>query len=165
MVGFSEDISTEVHHLFAMMIYSNCIFGAVISDVYWGKFKTICYLSIFYAFGVVAVSISAIPYIPLSPKVLLFIGLALISFGSGGIKPCVGTYGGEQFKLPEQAAEFTTYFSLFYFMINVGGFLSSIVTPLLRSDVHCFGRNDCYSLAFGLPAVFLIPAISEFCFH
>ena len=31
-----------------------------------------------------------------------FIGLFLIAVGTGGIKPCVASFGGEQFKLPEQ---------------------------------------------------------------
>ena len=30
------------------------------------------------------------------------IGLALIALGTGGIKPCVAAFGGDQFKLPEQ---------------------------------------------------------------
>ena len=36
-----------------------------------------------------------------------------------------------------------------------------IVTPVLRGDVSCFG-NDCYSLAFGVPAALMIIAISKF---
>lgn len=90
------------------------------------------------------------------------IGLALISIGAGGIKPCVNTFGGDQFKLPEQATQLATYFSLFYLTINVGSFISGLVTPVLRADVHCFGRNDCYSLAFGAPSVLMFVAIGEF---
>ena len=30
------------------------------------------------------------------------IGLALIALGTGGIKPCVAAFGGDQFKLPNQ---------------------------------------------------------------
>jgi hypothetical protein len=30
------------------------------------------------------------------------IGLALIALGTGGIKPCVAAFGGDQFKLPDQ---------------------------------------------------------------
>ena len=33
------------------------------------------------------------------------IGLALIALGTGGIKPCVASFGGDQFKLPEQEAQ------------------------------------------------------------
>jgi dipeptide/tripeptide permease len=33
---------------------------------------------------------------------LSFVGLFLIAVGTGGIKPCVASFGGEQFKLPEQ---------------------------------------------------------------
>lgn len=75
------------------------------------------------------------------------------------IKPCVAAFGGDQFKLPEQAAQVATFFSLFYFSINAGSLISTTITPMLRSDVHCFGENDCYSLAFGVPAVLMITAI------
>ena len=33
------------------------------------------------------------------------IGLALIALGTGGIKPCVSAFGGDQFKLPEQETQ------------------------------------------------------------
>ena len=35
-------------------------------------------------------------------RALSFVGLFLIAVGTGGIKPCVASFGGEQFKLPEQ---------------------------------------------------------------
>ncbi|KAF1745453.1 hypothetical protein MXB_533 [Myxobolus squamalis] len=41
------------------------------------------------------------------------------------------------------------YFSVFYFSINLGSLVSMVITPILRSDVQCFG-NDCYFLAFVL---------------
>ncbi len=30
------------------------------------------------------------------------VGLLLIAIGTGGIKPCVAAFGGDQFQLPEQ---------------------------------------------------------------
>lgn len=87
---------------------------------------------------------------------MTIVGLLLIAVGTGGIKPCVSAFGGDQFQLPEQRAELAKFFSLFYFAINAGSMISTTVTPMLRADIHCFGQNDCYSLAFGVPAVLMI---------
>jgi solute carrier family 15 (oligopeptide transporter), member 1 len=86
----------------------------------------------------------------------------LIAFGSGGIKPCVAAFGGEQFKLPQQAKQLGIFFSIFYFAINLGSFISTSVTPILREDIHCFGQNDCFPLGFGLPAALMAVSIVIF---
>lgn len=95
---------------------------------------------------------------------MTIIGLLLIAIGSGGIKPCVAAFGGDQFKLPEQVKQMATFFSLFYFAINSGSFISTSITPILRQDVSCFGDDDCYSLAFGVPGVLMIVSIFIFIF-
>ena len=59
-------------------------------------------------------------------------GLALIALGTGGIKPCVSAFGGDQFKLPEQERQLQTFFSVFYFAINAGSLISTALTPILR---------------------------------
>lgn len=81
--------------------------------------------------------------------------------GSGGIKPCVAAFGGDQFKLPAQAAQMATFFSLFYFSINSGSLISTAITPILRQDVHCFNEKECYSLAFGVPGALMIVSIRK----
>lgn len=138
-----------------------CIFGGILSDVWWGKFKTIFILSIVYALGSTIVSISSIPTLNLPPRTLLIVGLVFIAVGAGGIKPCVSAFGADQFKLPEQKAQIATFFSLFYASINMGAFLTHVFTPILRSDVHCFEQNDCYPLAFGVPAILMLIAIGK----
>jgi dipeptide/tripeptide permease len=60
------------------------------------------------------------------------LGLALIAVGTGGIKPCVSAFGGDQFKLPEQERQLQTFFSVFYFAINAGSLISTALTPILR---------------------------------
>lgn len=109
-------------------------------------------------------SIGAVPVIGFPPKIALYISLVLIAFGSGGIKPCVSAFGGDQFKMPEQAAQIVTYFSLFYFSINAGSLISTTITPILRADVHCFDDNDCFSLAFGIPAILMLVALGKLAF-
>lgn len=90
------------------------------------------------------------------------VGLVLLAVGSGGVKPCIAAFGGDQFVLPAQAAQMATFFSLFYFIINIGSLASTFVTPIIRQDVYCFGDSDCYPLAFGVPGVLMVVSISKF---
>lgn len=89
-------------------------------------------------------------------------GLFLIAFGTGGIKPCVSAFGGDQFKLPQQERQLQQFFSVFYFSINAGSLVSMYVTPYLRYNVHCFDAESCYSLAFGVPAVLMVIALGNY---
>jgi dipeptide/tripeptide permease len=94
-------------------------------------------------------------------RTFTIVGLLLVALGSGGIKPCVSAFGGEQFKLPQQAAQLAVFFSLFYFSVNAGSLISTSITPILR-DVACFGMVGCFPLAFGVPAVLMIVSIVIF---
>ena len=98
----------------------------------------------------------------MSPRALLFIGLGMVGFGTGGIKPCVATFGGDQFKMPEQKAQSELFFSIFYWAVNLGSFLSMIITPIIRSNVSCLGQDYCYPLAFGIPAGLMLVAVTIF---
>jgi solute carrier family 15 (oligopeptide transporter), member 1 len=89
------------------------------------------------------------------------LGLLLVSLGTGGIKPCVSAFGGDQFVLPQQEKQLTTFFSFFYFTICAGSLIAKTVSPLLRSEVHCFGEKDCYSFAFGAPVVLIVSSVGE----
>jgi dipeptide/tripeptide permease len=51
-----------------------------------------------------------------------------------------------------------SYFAAFYFSINAGSFISTLVTPKLRADVQCFGRDDCFPAAFGVPGLLMFIA-------
>ncbi|CAG2100675.1 unnamed protein product, partial [Medioppia subpectinata] len=96
---------------------------------------------------------------------IMWIGLASIALGTGGIKPCrnnnVSAFGGDQFG-PGQEKQLAKYFSFFYMAINAGGFVTTFVTPIMREDVHCFGRDSCFPLAFGIPAVLMLTALVLF---
>ena len=77
-----------------------------------------------------------------------------------GIKPCVGAFGANQFK-PTQQRYIENFFSIFYISINLGSLISTILTPIFRSDVKCF-EKDCFPLAFGVPAIFMLFSIVLF---
>uniref|UniRef100_A0A3Q3JET5 Solute carrier family 15 member 1a n=1 Tax=Monopterus albus TaxID=43700 RepID=A0A3Q3JET5_MONAL len=93
---------------------------------------------------------------------LSMVGLFLIALGTGGIKPCVAAFGGDQFN-EHQERQRRTFFSIFYLCINGGSLLSTIITPVLRSqECGIHSQQKCYSLAFGVPAALMVVALAVF---
>ncbi|XP_072931088.1 peptide transporter family 1-like isoform X2 [Epargyreus clarus] len=161
-LGYSDNGATVIYHVFTMFAYFFPVLGAMIADGWLGRFRTILYLSLVYATGSVLISVTAMPPVNLPQLEFTIVALLLIAFGTGGIKPCVSAFGGDQFKLPEQERYLGYFFSLFYFAINAGSLISTFLTPILRADVKCFGENDCYSLAFGVPGILMVVSILFF---
>eukprot|EP00055_Hartaetosiga_balthica_P013406 m.68744 g.68744 ORF g.68744 m.68744 type:complete len:809 (+) comp8256_c1_seq1:40-2466(+) len=161
--GFTDDKATVYYHTFILLSYLTTIFGGMMADSSLGKYRTILYLSIVYLVGITVVSVTAIPSISGDPPSWagVFSGLLLIAIGTGGIKPCVAAFGGDQFSQNQQHL-LASFFAAFYFSINAGSAISSVITPKLRADVHCFGEDECYSLAFGVPAILLAVATVVF---
>uniref|UniRef100_A0A8C7NU35 Solute carrier family 15 member 2 n=1 Tax=Oncorhynchus mykiss TaxID=8022 RepID=A0A8C7NU35_ONCMY len=159
---WDPNLSTAVYHAFSSLCYFTPVLGALIADSWLGKFKTIIYLSVVYVLGHIVKSVGAIPSVGDSTIhiVLSMVGLILIAFGTGGIKPCVAAFGGDQFD-EEHTNERRKFFSIFYMSINGGSVLSTLITPMLRGDVQCFG-GDCYALAFGVPAILMVIALVVF---
>ena len=80
----------------------------------------------------------------------LAIGLSLISIGAGGIKPCVSAHVGDQFgKTNSYLLE--KVFSWFYLSINLGAFISTMLTPILLKH---YGPH----IAFGIPGLLMLIA-------
>ncbi|XP_050351962.1 peptide transporter family 1-like isoform X2 [Nymphalis io] len=161
-LGYSDESATEIYHVFSTFVYFFPILGGIIADNYLGKFRTILYLMFVYAGGNILVAITAIPYLEIPKRLCTLLGLFLITLGTGGIKPCVTAFGGDQFILPQQEKKLALYFSILYFNICTGSLISKTVSPILRSDVRCFGDKDCYSLAFGAPGVIVLVSIVIF---
>ncbi|XP_011172407.2 solute carrier family 15 member 1 isoform X2 [Solenopsis invicta] len=163
MLGYTEGTSTIIYHLFTCVAYFFPIFGAILSDSWLGKFYTIFYLSIVYAIGQILLSLSAAgaAALPDAPATeFTMVGLFLIALGTGGIKPCVSAFGGDQFVLPQQEQQLSMFFSLFYFAINTGSLISTILTPVLR-ETKCWD-NKCFFVSFIVPAALMIISIVIF---
>ncbi|CAG7715932.1 unnamed protein product [Allacma fusca] len=159
---FEEHTATTIYHATAMLAYFTPLFGAMLADSILGKFRTILYLSIVYALGNIVVSLAATPPVNLPAVPFTLLGLILIGLGTGGIKPCVSSFGGDQFVVPEQEKQLASFFFIFYFSINAGSLISTFVTPIFRKDVSCFGDTTCYSLAFSVPAALMIISLIIF---
>ncbi|XP_077392484.1 solute carrier family 15 member 1 [Festucalex cinctus] len=170
---WDDDMAISIYHTFVALCYLTPILGAIVADSWLGKFKTIIYLSIVYALGQVAMAVSAIHDITDTDKdgtpddmtfhvIMSMVGLFLIALGTGGIKPCVAAFGGDQFS-DHQEKQRSTFFSVFYLCINGGSLLSTIITPILRAQecgIHT--KQSCYPLAFGVPAALMVVALVVF---
>ena len=119
----TEGEATFWYHIFGMANYVVPVFGALIADALWGKYRTIILLSLVYCLGHLSLAID-------DTRLGLGFGLALIAIGSGGIKPCVSAHLGDQYQ-HEDVAHRSEGYSLFYIAINLGAFLSTLATPLL----------------------------------
>ncbi|KAK9878000.1 hypothetical protein WA026_020213 [Henosepilachna vigintioctopunctata] len=158
----SENTSTIVYHVFIMGCYIIPTIGAICADSVVGKYRTILYFSLIYLAGNILMCGASICSVQLSKMFFTPVGLFLIAFGTGGVKPCVAAFGGDQFYLPDQREELQHFFSLFYFSINLGGFMGMTITPILRQVVTCFGEDTCYPLVFGFPATLMMVSIVLF---
>ena len=90
-----------------------------------------------YCFGNLIVSITSLPPLGAGEIPGPMIGLFLIALGTGGIKPCVSAFGGDQFT-SDQTHLLQSFFSVFYFAINAGSLLSMLITPVLRGNVKLY---------------------------
>ena len=115
-------------------------------------FRTILYVSVVYCTGNLIVSMTSLPPLGAGEIAGPMIGLFLIALGTGGIKPCVSAFGGDQFT-SDQSHLLQSFFSVFYFAINAGSLLSMLITPVLRGGHTKQVITQCSNLTFssGIP--------------
>ncbi|XVF85474.1 hypothetical protein PTKIN_Ptkin17bG0121000 [Pterospermum kingtungense] len=151
--------------------YLTPLIGAVLADAYWGRYWTIATFSTIYFIGMCTLTLSAsIPALkpaecvgticpPATPAQygVFFLGLYLIALGTGGIKPCVSSFGADQFDDtdPQERVKKGSFFNWFYFSINIGALISSSLLVWIQD-------NAGWGLGFGIPALFMGLAIASF---
>src|SRR5262245_47451426 len=81
----------DVFHTFVIGVYFFPLLGGWIADRFFGKYHTIFWLSLVYCVGQLCLALFV------SNRTGFYMGLALIALGSGGIKPCVSAFVGDQF--------------------------------------------------------------------
>lgn len=149
--GMTEAEAAEKVHLFNGAVYVTPFLGALLADILVGKYRTIVALSLVYCCGHAA--LAGMGMFGNSPSWLLA-GLALIALGSGGIKPCVSAHVGDQFGA-RNSHLLSKVFNWFYFSINIGAFVSMLLTPWL---LEWYGPH----WAFGVPGVLMALATLVF---
>lgn len=143
----SEEQATFWIHIFNGAVYFTPLLGAIISDAWLGKYRTIIALSVVYCLGHLTLAFD-------DTRFGLALGLGLIALGAGGIKPCVSAHVGDQFGRGNGHL-ISKMFGWFYLSINVGAFISSLATPALLGRVGP-------EWAFGVPGILMFLATIVF---
>jgi POT family proton-dependent oligopeptide transporter len=142
--SYAKANATAAFHLFVAGVYALPMIGALLADRFAGKYRTILYLSLVYCAGHAVLSMGE------SYLWGMYLGLALIAIGSGGIKPCVSANVGDQFGKGNWHRVRTIY-QIFYFSINFGSFFATLLIPFIKDTVGT-------SVAFGIPGVLMFIA-------
>uniref|UniRef100_A0ACD5TVL7 Uncharacterized protein n=1 Tax=Avena sativa TaxID=4498 RepID=A0ACD5TVL7_AVESA len=151
--------------------YLTPLIGAILADSYWGKYWTIAIFSSVYFIGLAVLTLSAsltalqppscsgsvCPEAILLQSGSFFLGLYMIALGTGGIKPCVSSFGADQFDEsdPTERVNQGSFFNWFYFCINTGALISGTVIVWIQD-------NSGWGIGFAIPTVFMALAIASF---
>ncbi len=139
-----EGAAKDIFHTFVIGVYFFPLLGGWLSDRYFGKYNTVLWFSLIYCAGHACLAM-----FDDNPKGF-YTGLFLIALGSGGIKPLVVTFCGDQFDQTNKDKA-KLVFDGFYWIINFGSFFASLFAPLLL-------RNYGPGVAFGVPGVLMLIA-------
>ena len=131
----------EVFHTFVIGVYFFPLLGGWLADRYFGKYHTIFWLSLVYCAGQACLAMFV------HDRAGFYVGLGLIALGSGGIKPCVAAFVGDQFDQTNKHRA-KVVFDAFYWIINLGSFFASLLMPI-------FLRQLGPAIAFGVPGVLM----------
>lgn len=147
LAPMTDEEAKTYFHLFVGSVYFCPMLGAILSDGFLGKYRTIIWLSLVYSLGCVALAAN-------QTRLGLAAGLGLIALGSGGIKACVSAHVGDQFGT-RNAHLMAKAYGWFYFSVNAGSAFSTWYVPVWL-DKH--GAK----VAFGIPAALMALATVVF---
>lgn len=143
----SDEQAKTYFHLFVAAVYFTPVMGALLCDIFLGKYRTILLFAAINCLGLLALTLD-------QSHVGLATGLVLIAVGSGAMKPCISANVGDQFGKSNQHL-LQIFFGWFYFVINFGAFFTQLLVPVLLDK---YGPR----VAFGVPSVAMILATTAF---
>lgn len=148
LMAVPEDLrkaeAKEVFHTFVIGVYFFPLLGGWLADRFFGKYPTIFWFSVIYCAGHACLAL-------FEDSIRgFYFGLFLISLGSGGIKPLVSSFVGDQFDKSNRSLAQKVY-DAFYWIINFGSFFASLLMPVV---LKAYGA----SVAFALPGLLMLMA-------
>jgi POT family proton-dependent oligopeptide transporter len=123
-LGFDTKRAAAIYGTYTMSVYLLSILGGFIADNFIGARRAVLVGGIIIATGHFAMAFSS--------QLTFFAGLVLISMGTGLLKPNISTMVGSLYSPTDERRD--AGFSIFYMGINLGAFLSPLVTGYLAQS-------------------------------
>jgi peptide/histidine transporter 3/4 len=157
-LGYPADKASQLLQAWKGTTYLTPLAGAYLADALLGRFWVILIFSAVYLVGLLGLTlVNWIPGIrpvngappPGAATIPLFwAAMYLTAAGAGGIKPCVSSFGADQFDehSARERAWRASFFNVFYFVINVGSLLATLLVVPIQ-------ETKGYALGFGIPTI------------
>lgn len=135
-LGLSQPVALSIMSVYGSLVYMSGIIGGWLADRIFGTSKAVFYGGVLIMIGHIALAIPG-------NLAMFFISMVLIVLGTGLLKPNVSNIVGDLYDIDDNRRD--AGFSIFYMGINLGGFISPLITgELMKTSFH---------LGFGVAAV------------
>ena len=147
-LGFDTKKAAAIYGTYTMSVYLLSILGGFIADNFIGARRAVLVGGIIIASGHFTMAVGSIP--------TFYAGLVLIALGTGLLKPNISTMVGSLYSPTDERRD--AGFSIFYMGINIGAFISPLVTGYLaqsegwKSRLTAWGIDPAHSWHWGFGA-------------
>jgi POT family proton-dependent oligopeptide transporter len=143
-LGLAEGTAKALVGVYSAMVYLVTLPGGWIADRILGARRSVLYGGVVIMLGHVALAVPG-------SAAFVYLGLTLIIFGTGLLKPNISTLVGHLYREDEDARR-DAGFSIFYMGINLGAFLAPLVVGTLGQKVswHLGFATAAIGMALGL---------------
>ncbi|TWP51882.1 peptide MFS transporter [Lentzea tibetensis] len=145
-LGIDKSLALSVVAIYGSSVYMSGVAGGWLADRVFGGQRAVFYGGVLIMFGHISL---ALP-IGLAG---VYLGLILIVLGTGLLKPNISTVVGGLYE--EHDTRRDAGFTIFYMAINIGGFVSPLITGALAKGVG-------YHAGFGAAAVGMALALVQY---
>ncbi|CAN6288572.1 unnamed protein product [Urochloa humidicola] len=133
------------------------LLGAFIADTYWGRYWTIVVsIPIYILAMLILIASASLPVFSASSyhdlhSAVVYLGLYLLAISNGGLKPCISTFGADQFDVndPVELAQKGSFFNWYFFLTSTSSLLSGTVIVWLEDNVG-------WAVGYIIPAVLML---------
>ncbi|KAJ4846979.1 hypothetical protein Tsubulata_719977 [Turnera subulata] len=160
-LGQSTATAAENVNIWSGISFLLPLLGAFVADSFLGRYRTVIFASLIYILGLSLLTLSALlTSLDVSAQWLVslfFFSLYLVAIGQGGHKPCVQTFGADQFdgQHPKESIAKSSFFNWWNFCLSVGAVSSQLILVYIQDNVN-------WALGFGIPGMLMVAALFVF---